>query len=147
MSEPRHYILDAGVGYVNLSPHGFRRWARQYLQCKRDFRAPEGFSPVPYFLLCRAIELQLKAEHLETQRQAEVKRDFGHDLLKAYRALEPTKQVLSEAEVNVLSAANMMYKDKGFEYFSVMDAATAFTRAPDLAGLEAIAEKLIGNDG
>lgn len=147
MSEPRHYVLTAEAGHINLSPVGFRLWAKHYLQCKRDFQAPEGFSPVPYFLLCRAIELQLKADHLETKRQQEVKRDFAHDLIKSYQTLDASKQILSEDQVETLKIANVMYKDKGFEYFAVMDAVTAFTRAPNLDALETIAVKLIGNDG
>ncbi len=102
---------------------------------------------MPYFLLCRAIELQLKAEHLETKRQSEVKRDFGHDLVKSYQALDPSKQVLPKEQLETLKIANAMYKDKGFEYFAIMNAVTAFTKAPDLNELETVAEKLIGNDG
>lgn len=45
----------------------------------------------------------------------------------------------------MLKAANKIYMGKGFEYFSVIDAVTAFKRFPDLASLEVIAEKLVGN--
>jgi hypothetical protein len=147
MAGPTQYILNAGVGFVNLSPHGFRRWAKHYLQCRRDFQAPTGFSPVPYFLLCRAIELQLKALHLENKRQPWVKKDYGHDLMKAYSALAPEHQVLTSAELESLEKANVMYVDKGFEYMNVSDAATGFSRAPDLAVLDGIAAKVIDHDG
>lgn len=147
MSEPVHHVLNAGVGFVNLSPHGFHRWAQHYLKCERDFQAPEGFSPVPYFLLCRAIELQLKAWHLEGRRQPEVKKDYGHNLVAAYEGLGQERKILSVDEVDTLSKANAMYMDKGFEYMSVGDAATGFSRAPNLAVLETVASKLIGNDG
>lgn len=89
----------------------------------------------------------MKAWHLENKRQHEVKRDFGHDLVKAYAALEDEKKILSDAEFATLEVANAMYVDKGFEYMSPYDAGTAFSRAPDLAVLDAIAAKLIENGG
>lgn len=52
------------TGHFNFSPAGFRRWANQFYKCRQSFQCPD-FSPVPYFLLCRAIELQFKAVHLE----------------------------------------------------------------------------------
>ena len=58
MTEPAQVVMGASAGFINLSPHGFRKWARQYRQCERDFRTPVGFTPVPYFLLCRAIEFE-----------------------------------------------------------------------------------------
>jgi hypothetical protein len=133
--------------FANLSPDAFRLWARHYLQCRDDFRAPEGYSPVPYFLLCRAIELELKARHLEDLRQHQVKKQFGHDLVKAYNALPEEHRVLSEPEMQVLLAANAVYMDKGFEYMSMQDALTAFKRSPDLAKLDQIARKFIPHDG
>jgi hypothetical protein len=147
MTGPTQHVLNAGVGFVNLSPHGFALWARHYLQCRRDFRPPDCWSPVPFFLLCRAIELQLKAWHLEDKRQNEVKRDYGHDLMKSYAALPDEKKVLTDAQMVALNAANAMYIDKGFEYMSPSDAGTGFSRAPDLAVLDAIAIKLIEGGG
>ena len=55
--------------------------------------------------------------------------------------------MLSAEEVKALRIANTMYMDKGFEYMSVMDAGTGFSRAPSMEALENIALKLIGNDG
>lgn len=143
MSEGDAHVIVAGVGFVNLSPDAFRRWARHYLQCRHDFRSPAGYSPVPYFLLCRAIELELKARHLEDLRQHEVKAQFGHNLVKAYKALPVEQQVLSVEELAVLAAANDVYLDKGFEYMNMEDALTGFKRSPDLAQLDDIAAKLV----
>jgi hypothetical protein len=56
------HVLYAHTFDMNLSPHGFRRWAQHFRACRQSFVSPDpGFSPVPYFLNCRAIELELKA--------------------------------------------------------------------------------------
>ena len=143
MSESRDFVISVEHATLNISPIGFRKWAQHYLKCRADFRSPDNFSPVPYFLLCRAIELALKARHLETLRQKEVKDRFGHNLAEAYRALPKYSQVLTDAEFAVLRNANIIYMGKGFEYFSALDAATAFKRFPDLQALDAIATKLL----
>jgi hypothetical protein len=129
---------------VNLSPDVFHRYAGHYYKCKQDFVCPDdGSSPVPYFLLCRAIELQIKARHLKRLTQEEVKDEFGHRLLKAYKALDAQEQVLSQSEVEVLTAADQIYSDKEFEYFRQEDALTGSSRFPDLDKLDTIAKKLI----
>jgi|SRR5437870_2970403 len=65
---------------------GFKLVARDFRRCADTFKPPK-FSFVPYFLYCRAIELGLKAIHLETERQQEVKEEYGHDLIRSYKAL------------------------------------------------------------
>jgi hypothetical protein len=64
--EARDVTVDMQELKVNLSPDVFHRYAGHYYKCKQDFVCPDdGSSPVPYFLLCRAIELQIKARHLD----------------------------------------------------------------------------------
>ena len=130
---------------VNLSPNEFHRYATHYYKCKRDFTPPDDkFSPVPYFLLCRAIELEIKARHLKRLTLKEVKK-FRHRLLKAYKALDAQEQILSQSEVEVLTAADQIYGDKEFEYFRQEDALTGSSRFPDLDMLDTIAKKLINS--
>jgi hypothetical protein len=51
---------------LNISSYSFHVWAQHYYKCVQDFQlSPDDFSPVPYALLCQAIELELKARHLE----------------------------------------------------------------------------------
>ena len=69
VGQTMHYNLRAETGHFNFSPVGFRLAARDFLRCAESFK-PEFFSPVPLFLHCRAIELALKALHLETISQA-----------------------------------------------------------------------------
>ncbi len=127
---------------ANLAPDAYLRWARHYLQCETDFSVQSGFSPVPYFLLSRVVELALKARHLETMTQKQVKGRFGHHLDRAYETLVPEKQILSSDQVNVLRVASKIYAAKGFEYFDPNDAVTGFSRYPVLSELRAIATKL-----
>lgn len=138
----QHIIV--GSINVNLSPDAFHRWATHYLKCRRDFQSPDIFSPVPYFLLCRAIELEIKARHLKRVTQVQVKKSFRHNLIKAYEELDPAERILNQDEENTLQVASDIYSCKGFEYFDPQDAATAYKRFPDLASLGSIASKLIG---
>src|SRR3989338_1698459 len=118
-------------------------WATHYYKCKQDFQIPGKFSPVPYFLLCRAIELELKSRHLHDKSQKEVRDEFWHDLQNAYDNLPDDQKVLSNAELNTLAAANEIYKGKGFEYFVPIHAAHGYSQFPALATLDSIAAKLI----
>ncbi|MGO9596244.1 MAG: hypothetical protein ACLQFT_03990 [Steroidobacteraceae bacterium] len=141
------YKITPQTGYVPVSPFGFHDWALQYLKCRRSFLAPAGYSPVPYFLLCHAIELELKARLLEAQgwppKVDLMKKLYGHDLMKAYNALPNHQQILTASEIAVLAAANKIYSSKGFEYFQLEQAVGGFTGVPSLAALDAVAEKLL----
>ena len=99
---------------------------------------------MPYFLLCRAIELELKSQHLQVSNQEQVKKKFAHSILKAYNALPKDQRVLCQAEFDVLSAASKIYEGKGFEYIQPVSAAHGFSDFPDLAELDAVARKLLG---
>jgi hypothetical protein len=136
-------IAGAGGIDANLAPDAFHRWATHYYKCRHDFASPHRFSPVPYFLLCRAIELELKSRHLQGKRQPEVKRAYGHRLTKAYAGLPPSEQILTTEELAVLKQASDIYASKGFEYFEPEDALTGFRRFPDLSRLDWIAKKLL----
>ena len=58
---------------VNLDPDAFHRYAGHYYKCKQDLMPPDDcVSSLPYFLLCRAIELELKARLLQHWRQSHV---------------------------------------------------------------------------
>lgn len=141
---PTHHVLYASTIHINLSPVGFRRWARHFLACRQTFVSPDpGFSPIPYFLNCRAIELELKARHLENAKQRDVKDKYWHDLELTYRDLPADQKTLTPDELTVLQAANTVYKGKGFEYFGLEDVLTGYKRFPDLGALDALAQKLV----
>lgn len=131
---------------ANLSPDAFHRYAEHYYKCRQDFVSPSRFSPVPYFLLCRAIELELKSRHLRDQSQSHVKKKYGHGLLAAYNDLPQEDQILSGNDMATLTTADAIYSGKGFEYFTPRMAESAlqgYKDLPDLAALDSIARRLI----
>jgi hypothetical protein len=137
------YVLKAQGLFINVSPDAFHMWATHYFKCQRDFQCPDSFSPVPYFLLCRAIELELKSRHLIDKRQPEVKDSYGHNLLASYHDLPDSDRILTDEELVVLNQANEIYKAKGFEYFRPDHALMGYSNFPDLTTLEAIAKRLL----
>ena len=137
-------IEGAGGIDANLAPDAFHRWATHYYQCRQDFVSPHTFSPAPYFLLCRAIELELKARHLMAKRQPELKHRYGHHLDKVYYDLPASDQVLTPEQAAILKQASLIYAKKGFEYFDPEDALTGYRRFPNLAVLDEVARKLVG---
>jgi hypothetical protein len=136
---------------INVTAPSFHRWAQDYLACAEGFTMPPGrkFSPVPFALLCRSLELELKSRllrsaHLGGPSRKAIKDRFGHDLLKAYRALEPHDQILSKKEEKVLATASEIYdKEKGFDYPQVWDMLGAYKNYPSLADLTVVAKKLV----
>jgi hypothetical protein len=130
---------------VNLSPDGFHMWAQHYFKCMKDFISPHRFSPVPFFLVCRAIELQLKAYHLQTKRQSYVKNKLGHNLIRSYSSLDSTNQILTNTELVELERANEIYSKKGFEYFAPIDAMRGYSNFPNLDVLIDACERLLGH--
>jgi hypothetical protein len=136
------YRLELESGYISLSPTIFRRTAQEFYRCFLDFKKPVHFSVVPYFLCCRAIELALKAIHLETSSQIKVKQDFGHDLLKSYKALPQEKQLLYMEDLDLLSNANNIYWEKHFEYGQAADL-LGLRKFPDLKALALLTKKII----
>ena len=134
------YKLNAETGYINFSSVGFRLAARDFLRCATVFNPPE-FSIVPFFLYCRAIELGLKALHLETQNQREVKKDFGHNLTASYNALPARQRTLADEDAALLEQTNELYMRKAFEYVQPADAANGYSTFPDLDLLARLAGK------
>jgi len=135
--------LSPGGIFANLSPDAFHRWAEHFYKAKCDFQSPHEFSPVPYFLCCRALELELKAKHLQEGSQEIVKNKFGHDLVKAYDALNEEHKTLSENELLVLRQANMIYIKKGYEYINLEDALSGYKRFPNLNELDLLTRKIL----
>jgi hypothetical protein len=123
---------------INFSPVGFKLAARDFRRCADTFKPPK-FSIVPYFLYCRAIELGLKAIHLETHTQREVMDKFRHNLVKSYNALPPEQRTLSTADSDLLAQISKLYERKAFEYVQPGDAAHGYSDFPDLEHLARLA--------
>ena len=143
-NEAGNIVVRVGTIRVNLSPHAFYRHAVHWYEAKRQFVPPDKFSPVPYAMLCQAIELVIKARHLRRANQKQVKDEYGHDLIGGYKALEPGERVLTPDEERTLKQASELYnKPKAFEYFCPIDALTGYKSFPDLDRLEQITLKLL----
>ena len=139
--------LTAEPGFINLSPYAFHKTAEHFYKAKCDFEPPgDFFSPVPFFLCCRAIELEIKSKHLQEKRQELVKKELGHDIVKAYNRLDKKYKILNEDEYLLLEKTSQVYLSKGFEYINVGNAGTGFERFPDLEALDALTRKILGYD-
>lgn len=116
-----------------------------------SFETHKPFSPSKYYLVCRSIELSLKAYLLTKNLPiGNLKKRLGHDLDKILRK---SKELgfdsdigISEDEKAELERANLWYKRKGFEYFSIENMVKGYqgnSSLPDLQVLVALANKLI----
>jgi hypothetical protein len=149
MSEkPKSIVIKAGPILVNLSPFGFHRYAKEFMSADESFDAGDKFSPVPYYLVCRSIELSLKAFLLlRNVEKDKLKQKIGHNLNKALRKakelnIQEFLSIFSEDEENI-NKANKYYERKGFEYFFVVDAVTGYKDLPDLEMLRSLSTRLV----
>jgi hypothetical protein len=127
---------------------GFYLWAQDFYDCRQSFTPRHKFSPVPYFLLCRAIELALKSQLLHGGTRKELKDDHGHSLVSCYQALPDGKKILDAPELAVLAQADVIYRKKGLEYFTIAEYEfpmhiKGLPELPDLDGLDDLTAKLL----
>lgn len=137
---------------VRISPYGFYQYANHYANWAIRAHvemSPKSYTPVPYFLYCRSIEVALKG-FLLTKGLSQsnlASRALGHNLsvilakaielgLTNVISLDPTWEI-------ELTKANRYYSRKGFEYFSVSDAVRAFPELPSLSVLKEFTNGLI----
>lgn len=146
---PKNVTINASTAHLNLSPTIFKNTAWDFYKCYLDFK-PHGkhFSPLPYFLCCRAIEMAFKAIHLELNNRKFVK-NIGHDLIKSYKKLDKEHQTLTKDELNLLTKANTgylcrEYGGKGFEYLPIIYLVSGSKYFPDLEALANLAKKITG---
>jgi hypothetical protein len=134
---------------LHITPLGFHRYAAEYLRAALGFQGNGSFSPVPYYLFSRSIELALKAFLLAkgVPKKRLKERNLGHDLEKIL------KKTISIGLANVVSIspqhteelrkANNYYTSKGFEYFEVVRTVTGYRNLPDLPVLSDLASLLV----
>ncbi len=132
--------------FANVTPLIFHEHAIQYFEYYQTGSCRNSRSPVPYFLLCRSIELELKSRHLNAKSRKEVKNEFGHNLATLYELLPAEEKLLCASDMETLRRTSELYdvRQKGFEYVSVYDVSTNFEQFPELSTLERIAETLLG---
>lgn len=142
-------VIKAPPMVLHISPLGFHHYAAEFLRASHGFQNKDSFSPVPYYLYCRSIELVLKAFLLaKGVSKKELKgRKLGHDL---ERVLEKACSMGLDEVVSIstqhreeLKKANAYYASKGFEYFEVTRTVTGYRNLPALPILTDLASLLV----
>jgi hypothetical protein len=146
----KSYVLKAEAGKIKFSPFGFQYYASEFLNTARAHPARERFTPVPYYLYCRSLELSLKAFLLLKGKSINfVKEEIRHDLLeglKEAKKLDIDKLVLVEQrEEKELKKANKYYVSKSFEYVNITKSANGYPGLPNLDILDDLAGRLVEN--
>ncbi len=138
--------IQTVVAYV--TPIGFHQYASDFATWAERAHAhgSKFFSPVPYYLYCRSLELVLKAFLLAkgvSKKQLKA-RSLGHDLTAL---LTKAKKLGLEEIVTIkprwdaeLSKANEYYSKKDFEYFNV---GFAYYGLPSLSVLQEFSDQLL----
>jgi len=133
---------------VVLGPLGFHGFATKFLEATKFVNTTNKFSPVPYYLYCRAIELSLKAFLLtKGVSLKKLKKNLGHNLVKILseaksKSIEQIVLIIPEEEEEIRKA-NKYYNSKGFEYFQVINAAEGYPELPQLSILAELAKRLV----
>ena len=137
-------VVQVGTVTVKMSPVGFALYAEEFLKAGESIpedsqaRGNTTFTPVPYYMFCRALELILKAFLLTKDRTPdELKNRYGHDLEKLWQeasdlgfsAVVGACAPSFEADV---ASANSYYKGKAFEYFDFRRWAHGYQGLPPL---------------
>jgi hypothetical protein len=129
----------------------YRSQARHYLHCERllvgdlpESRSDWGAKPLPYRLLGQAIELELKARHIQARsksREQLSRAPYRHDLRQIYDELPPGHKSLTAAEYQALSAMDRIYNDGTvFDYLTAVDCGFAVV----LGAVEELTQKIVG---
>jgi hypothetical protein len=146
--ERRDIVIKVEGQTIFITPSGFVQYASEFLLAAECLPQRPHFSPVPYYLYGRALELLFKAFLLaKGKSKAELKaKPFGHDLVYALsesNTLGLASVVsVSAAEAAEIAKANEYYAGKGFEYFEVLPAVTGYPNLPDLSVLAVVALRL-----
>lgn len=139
--------IETGPVQVKISPYGFHMYAQRFLDVAKTVKTEPKFSPVPYYLYCRALELVLKAyllvQGLSEKQVKCLRHDLTRVLKKARRLGLDSVVTISKPERAEISKANGYYKKKGFEYFQVGRAARAYPDLPDLTVLDGCVTELV----
>ncbi len=144
----RNVVVKPQPVHVNLSPLGFHGYASEFLRAANSFKCGDNFSPVPYYLRCRVIELALKAFLLAKGfPKNDLKKKLRHNLKKALNSATKyglqSKVAIKPKEKEEIKKANVYYADKGFEYFQVTKAVRGYPKLPDLKILEDVSSRLV----
>jgi len=144
-------VLKPETGKIFISPLGFLIYAEDFLKAYNKYDIDKSFTPVPYYLVCRSIELSLKGFLIAKGiKKNDLKsNNLGHDLKKVLA--EAIKKdlnsicLISDKQKQEIEKANNWYQRKGFEYFDLQNIIDGTKTLPNLKVLETVANKLISN--
>jgi hypothetical protein len=139
--------------FRRLRQNGFARYAQQFAEAGDRAPRRSEFSPVPYMLYSRSIELSLKA-YLLLHGIALSQlggRGFGHNLV---RLLDQAVKLglldvvpLTATQRAHIQKAHKYYGTKGFEYFDALSEVLGRQSLPDLHVLGSTAHALAAKIG
>lgn len=130
----------------HVDAYWLRHYAGDFLDAADAFEPPKNrFSPVPYFLICRSIELSLKSFLFTVGFNWKERKSLNHDLENALSSAEDnglsTYIEITSDDRDVLRKANRLYPKKEFEYFESLE--TVYDPHDfDLNTLESFARRL-----
>lgn len=137
---------------VPMTPWLFARLAEDFLQAAHDLPKQRRSSTVLYYLVCRSLELGLKAYCLakgDKQKKFLGQKGIGHSLVKALERANAlgldSLVTLSAQEEDELRKADVLYANKGFEFVTpamLRELVTGQPRYPDLTVLTALADRI-----
>jgi len=141
------YILQPHHVIAHVDGYWLRHYATDFFAAYQAFEMPKNrFSPVPYFLICRSIELSLKSFLFSAGFKKKDRKKLNHDLEKALGAAEDngleTYLKITSNDREALKKANKLYPKKEFEYFESLE--TIYDPHDfDLAVLSSFAQRLL----
>ena len=144
-------VIKAKTLHANLTSSLFTKDAKDDFWAAQFFNNKKYFSPVPYYLYCRSIELSLKAFLLHNGKKLSElkKKPYGHNLKNILEEVKNSSQNkylnVTTLEENELQKANTLYDKpvKAFEYPRVIDAMRGYNNFPRLITLKKLAKKLL----
>jgi hypothetical protein len=148
----KNIIIRPETGHYNMTPFGFHKYTSDYFIAANNWTKnilKEGYSPVPYFLYSRSIELGLKAYLLAKKQSLTSVIKCSHDLMKALNkaklnSLDSFVNTSSDDEKHII-LANNIYSEKGFEYFYIINHVSGKEKFPNISVLHNYSEKLLKN--
>ncbi|MBL8207946.1 MAG: hypothetical protein JNM09_27175 [Blastocatellia bacterium] len=145
-----NYRLKCETAKINASPRAFLVYAADFLNAHKSYKSAKPFSPASYYLVCRSLELSLKAYLLAngvTRQEIKNQKMLGHDLQKLLQKAVTLKinsiSSISPTQEQEIQKANGWYARKGFEYFELQNLVDGNETLPDMSVLIEIADQLI----
>jgi hypothetical protein len=150
MTEKLSVVIQPEGFVFKMTPIGYHRFAQEYLSIVKIPEKETPFSPVPYFLVCRSIELSLKAFlRVKDIPMSNLKKKgiYGHDLETLLNGAKDsgidkcvpiTKNIEKE-----IRKANEYYYKKEFEYYEALRVFKGYPDLPDLLILKGFADELV----